>query len=593
MGNTKAEYQSKSILEVLTLAHEKQLLLPDIQREYVWEINQIEELFESILQEYPIGSFIFWKTSRKAINEQKPNLYYFFCNFKKDETTNDPVPEKLSEEHDYYIVLDGQQRITSLYIALYGYYHSFAGGRGRQKKNPENWRKKELYYDLNSLKALDEESKKFYFLEKKEVADNKQYFKISELLEGDDPNIINDKLDSEYAWISKDPEYKKKVRNDLTKLFLRLRDDKIIHYYSIENANYDDTLDIFVRINSSGTKLSKADLIFSTLIKDWEGVKKEDISEFLKNINVQNRQDSLFRFTKDYLMRFALLAVGINPRLKIEFFKQDTIKKIRDNWEKIKESLSSLSKIFKVIGICDAQILSYNATMIVAYYIFKGGSIDTKNPEALKNVQKYLWIAFAKNLFIGSSDTSLSNIKNAIDRKIESSKSDFPLTLFSDTRLIGGRNFIVTESDIDDWLAHKKGDDKVFLLLSLLYPNLKLNEIEFHQDHCHPESVFRKDKILEKIVTDKEKIKEWKDKKDCLPNLQLLKGSENQSKGDESLKEWFEADPLNHKIEYLPKNKSVSLELENFEEFFEERRKEMKIELMKIFGISASDKNNK
>ena len=401
----------------------------------------------------------------------------------------------------------------------------------------------------------------------------------------DDPSSMLDKLEEDYGWLAQDPEQRKKVRTDLNKLFSGIRLIHNIHFYAIDNLNYDEALDIFVRINSSGTPLSKADLIFSTLISGWNDVTKEKVKDFLKDMNGND-----FKFTQDYLMRFALLAAGTDTSLKIKSFKQNIIEKIRNNWDKIILSLEKLPTILKAIDIYHDQILSYNATMAIPYYIFKGGNIDTKNPESLKNVQKFLWIAFAKNLFTGASDTSLSNIREAINKNIESLKSDFPLNMFSEIRLSGGRNFIVTESDIDDWLTHKKGEDKVFLLLSLLYPDLRQDK-DFDQDHCHPASAFKSNN-LKKIVKDIN-IPDWQNKKDCVPNLQLLESSKNKSKGDKPLRTWFEEDPIHHKIEYLPKNKILSLELENFEEFFEERRKEMKIELMKIFGISASDKNNK
>jgi uncharacterized protein with ParB-like and HNH nuclease domain len=57
-----------SALTALKYAKDKNLLLPDIQREYVWDYREIERLFESIVDDYPIGACIFWKTNRKIIN---------------------------------------------------------------------------------------------------------------------------------------------------------------------------------------------------------------------------------------------------------------------------------------------------------------------------------------------------------------------------------------------------------------------------------------------------------------------------------------------------------------------------------------------
>ena len=58
---TTNKYEDMSALMALKYANQKNLMLPDIQREYVWDIQEIEALFESIVDEYPIGSCIFGK----------------------------------------------------------------------------------------------------------------------------------------------------------------------------------------------------------------------------------------------------------------------------------------------------------------------------------------------------------------------------------------------------------------------------------------------------------------------------------------------------------------------------------------------------
>lgn len=577
------QYLNKSILDVLKLAKQRQLLLPDIQRDYVWKTDQIENLFDSLLKGYPIGSFIFWKTTRKIINEDKPNLYYFSKDFHKGVTKNEKAEEVFSDDQDYYVVLDGQQRITSLYIALFGAYTM--NSRGRYPREL----KKELYYNFDSHRK-DENGEwvsenPFCFLTEEDAQnDNNHYFKINKLLNADETygkTVIE--LDRDLRERGYANDIIDKIEVDLERLHTKLSEDSVIHYYSIENMNYDATLDIFVRVNSSGTPLSKTDLIFSTLINGWEGVTKDTVSKFLDGINEKD-----FQFTKDYLMRFSLLAVDANTSLKITSFTQEIISKIRNQWDNIQKSLRKLSEILKYIGIYDAQILSYNATMVVAYYIFKGGKIDLKKRESLKDIQKYLWIAFAKNLFAGSSDTMLHAIRKAIDENMGEYEK-FSLKMFSSI-LLNGRNFIVTEAVIDDWLTHKKGENNVFLLLSLLYPNLKLDVEAFHQDHCHPDAGFDKITNFKVFGENAEKIqKNWKEKKDCVPNLQLWKGPENQSKGKKPLKEWVEEDPQKHRVEYLPEG--MSLEFKDFEKFFEARRQEMKNELMRIFEVSSTPNN--
>ena len=143
------KYIDMSAKEALKLAKDKYLLLPDIQREYVWSMEDIEKLFESIVDGYPIGSCIFWKTNKKTLNAEKPNLYFFLREFKREESKNEKASEVFGEEGDYYIVLDGQQRITSLNIALYGSYTCYKGGRGRSKSDPKYWITRELYSNLD------------------------------------------------------------------------------------------------------------------------------------------------------------------------------------------------------------------------------------------------------------------------------------------------------------------------------------------------------------------------------------------------------------------------------------------------------------
>ena len=168
------KYEDMSAIKALRLANHHYLLLPDIQRKYVWDTTDIEKLFESIVDGYPIGSCIFWKTNKKILNENRPNLYQFIKEYTSEKTKNEKAPEILNDdEENYYIVLDGQQRITSLNIALYGAYTKFRGGRGNAKSKSSNWLKRELYYNLNYYDVKEDENadeenypKRFCFLTK-------------------------------------------------------------------------------------------------------------------------------------------------------------------------------------------------------------------------------------------------------------------------------------------------------------------------------------------------------------------------------------------------------------------------------------------
>lgn len=568
------KYIDMSAKEALKLAKDQFLLLPDIQREYVWSMEDIEKLFESIVDGYPIGACIFWKTNKKILNEEKPNVYFFLREFEKDKSKNVKAPEVMGEEGDYYIVLDGQQRITSMNIALYGSYTSFKGGRGRKWADPKYWIKRELYYNLDFYskdkeEERDEENppKRFVFLTEEEAKDG-SYYKVKNLMAYDDANTL-------LRWMITE-NYPIEVQNDLSKLFSRLLssgDDGVIHYYCISENNYDEALDIFVRVNSTGRKLSKSDLLFSTLIDGWKSG-KENIENVLKMVN--SKGDG-FNFTRDYLMRLMLVLVDAPTNLKIQSFDKKTILKIREDWENLSQSLNAMVEMLVSIGLSDGFLTSYNATMPLVYYLYNGGAFKTD--EDKREARKFLSISMAKRLFGIASSDALRKTRNAL-QDIDCKKTRFSLELFSDVILTGNRTFKVSAEDIDFWLNNYSIGQNTYIILSLLYPELKLSQVSFHQDHCHPFVSFETRQLRLMGLSD-EKVVSWQEKRNLLPNLQFLEGSENESKNKTPLKEWIEH---GHTIKFLPSG--VSLEQKDFDEFFQARKKLIKEELMRIFCSS-------
>ena len=572
-GNNK--YDDMSALMALDYAKNKHLLLPDIQREYCWDISEIERLFESMVDDYPVGSCIFWKTNKKTINKEKPNLYYFLRNFKQGESKNEKASEVINEDGDYYIVLDGQQRITSMNIALYGSYTYYKGGRGHNRSNPKSWVKKELFYDLGYYEEKEEDdeklSKRFAFLTEDESKLG-NFYKVKALLTYDTNEDFLEWMISQ--------EFNKESRRELSTLYRRLHNSQengLVHYYCIYEDSYDKALDIFVRVNSTGRKLTKSDLLFSTLIDGWkEG--KDNIETLLATMN--SKGDG-FRFSRDFLMRLCLVLVDANTNLKINSLTNETIQKIRDNWTLINSSLDSMSSMLASIGICNENLTSYNATMPLAYYLYKGGEI--KDASAKKEARKFLSVSLAKRLFGVASNDALNSTRNAL-KVLECKHTPFSLGLFSGITLTGGRTFTVTENDIDYWLDNYEKGQNTYILLSLLYPNLKLSQVSFHQDHCHPYAGFET-KAIKNLELNEDVVKDWQKKRNLLPNLQFLEGSENESKNKTPLKEWVKA---GNDFEYHPKD--VSLELKDFEIFFTQRRELIKNELLSIFELPVPNK---
>lgn len=560
-----------SAITALNFIKHKTMLLPDIQREFVWEMSDIEKLFESIADGYPLGFCIFWKASRTVLNKEQPNLYYFVTNFEHWKTKNEKSPDVYGEEADYYIVLDGQQRLTALNIALYGYYSEKKRGRGHLSSNPKSWVKRKLYYNLDfhkrSSNSNDEDPMKRFLFLSDEEAESGNYYLISNLVRKKDDWELKDSLDL----LNVDRESQK----DLVKVFNRLNDktsNGVIHYYEIDNASYDEALDIFVRVNSTGRKLSKSDLLFSTLIDNWkEG--RESIDTLISSMN--SKGDG-FNFTRDYLMRLSLVLTDKDTKLKIEAFSKQSRDEIRNNWANIDNACEKLTDLLVSIGMSNENLSSYNATMPLAYYIYHGGEFDDFSK---KEAKKFLAVAMTKGLFGVASDQSLTSTRKAL-QDYNCKNEPFKLDIFENIVLTGGRNFKISEADIDYWLNSFEKGKMTYIVLCLLYPNYKLSRETFHQDHCHPWVSFEH-KNLKSLSLSPEIEEEWRHKRNLIPNLQFLEGDENEHKNRTPLIKWVED---GNSIEYLPKD--VSLELKDFDKFFNERSELIKNRLREIFELT-------
>lgn len=564
------KYEDMSAIEALKLIAHKKMLLPDIQREYCWDEKDIESLFESIADDYPVGSCIFWKTNKAVLNSEKPNLYYFIQKCKRHGgevfTKNEKAPESISEDGDYYIVLDGQQRLTSLNIALFGSYTILP--KGKKKKFLDNWITCELYYNLDFYKQNEDDNeipvKRFAFLSK-EQAENGNWFKVKKLIE------FNKKEECKEALSSQNMD--ERCVEDLSRLFSRLIDSSskgLVHYYCINQDNYDIALNIFVRVNSTGKKLTKTDLLFSTLINGWNNG-RDEIDALIQEIN--SLGDG-FSFTRDYLMRLCLVLENADTNLKIQNLNSKVTENIRKDWDKIKTSLRTMVNTLVDIGYTHEYLVSYNATMPLVYYIYNGG--EFKTDESRQGARKFIAVSAAKGLFGVASNSALSLSREAL-KKVDCKKVEFNLDLFKDVVLTGGRKFVASHEEIQEWVDRFEKGQNTYLLLTLLYPDLKLGQVTFHQDHVHPYAGFGT-KNLKKLGLDDDTISTWQRIRNTLPNLQFLEGKENESKNKTCLLDW-----VNEKNDFKYHPTGVSLELKDFDEFYKERRELILNELYKIF----------
>lgn len=145
---------SRSVSTYLTKINNK-IFLPGLQREFVWNPDQIEELFDSLIREYPIGIITEWEVSSGQVADYTS---YEFLEFYVASDHQPPAAitsskfEKFNKETNGqdpdFLIIDGQQRLNSLWIGACGEIAQYSGGRGYPKDDPENWESYQLCIDL-------------------------------------------------------------------------------------------------------------------------------------------------------------------------------------------------------------------------------------------------------------------------------------------------------------------------------------------------------------------------------------------------------------------------------------------------------------
>ncbi len=588
-------YENMSIKEAMDKIAGAQMFLPSIQRHFVWEAEDAAKLLDSIMLGYPIGAFLFWKIKRVDAVKNNYVLYEFIRDYDPEKyKNNDQAPRGLPGGwENIYSVLDGQQRLTSLYISFHGSIVTI--GKRKRRKIKENYVKKELYLNLNKDPNSDEETNnndlkyEFKFLSETEAENEKVnspekfWFKVKDI------TCMSDDDKDEYMDDHRLGSLAKKNMRRLFNIYNSgdaSQGGAIISYFPVKSdTSLESVLDIFVRVNAGGKKLSKSDLLFSTVISSWTDGRKK-VEELIETINKQEK--SSFDFNIDFIMRTCLYLVCETSELKVENLTPENVDHIKNDWKNISESIKKAVELLTVFGFCTENLVSKNAVIPIVYYIYKRGVQNFTEKESLESKQelkKYLIVAQVKQLFGAAGNSALSRTKKALDENCDKfAKNGFRLEYFKDLKFVAQRDFSVNDELLEGILDYEKGSAYAFMILSLLYPHVKLDQWEWHQDHMHPYAKFS-DSNLKKLGLTEDKIKDWQEKRNRLPNLQLLEGTENKSKNDADLKVWAENNP--GVVKYLPEG--VSLDLENFDEFYAKRREMMKEELKKILNYTDGE----
>lgn len=563
--------------------HRKKYLLPAIQREFVWGTDQIERLFDSLMRDYPISSFLFWQVERDNVGSYQ--FYEFVRDFHERDNKHNPKAN-LNGESGITAILDGQQRLTSLYIGLRGTY-AYKLPRKRWDNNLA-FPKRKLHLNLIGASEDNELKYDFRFLtdnEAKKHDPEHYWFCVGDILDLKEAVDVNDYLvDKDIASLGR--EKFKFANQTLFKLYEVIHKNKLINFFLEKDESLDKVLNIFIRVNSGGTQLSYSDLLLSIATAQWKNRDaREEITMFVDEIN---QIGDGFNFNKDFVLKSCLVLSGFRDiAFKVDNFNQKNMLTIEHNWDDICAAIRGTVFLVSGFGYSRDTLTSNNALIPIACYLRGIGSPDNFSESSKFQMQrsrifKWLVIALLKRTFGGQPDNVLRPIRDIINE----GSSDFP---FDDIleKLKGTPNAMSFDDDeIANLLFYQYGQSYTYSVLAFLYPSLDFRH-KFHQDHIFPKRLFTP-RRLERAGIPQDKIDFYMDNYNCLANLQLLEGVPNQEKSGKDFKLWLEETYPDPQVRtaymerhYIP---DVDLSLGNFEEFITKRKELLTAAFKKLLG---------
>lgn len=576
----------RSIEEMLTAIHKREYLMPAIQREFVWDVNQITKLVDSLMRGYPVGSFLLWEV--KPETAQSYTFYEFLTNFHE---RDNPYADKATVPagNGTTAVLDGQQRLTSLNIALYG---SFAEKKKYAWWNsPDAFPVKRLYLNLVDDPADEELGLKYdlRFLTDKGAAREEggedKWFRVGAVLD----------LANSGPAIMKELE-RRRIANSgaafqrMYDLYEAVRILKPMNYFLVTDQDPDKVLEIFVRVNSGGTTLSYSDLLLSMATNQWRDLDaREEVRSLVSDLN--SNAGRQFAFSKDVVLKTALTIADVDVRFKVSNFTHANMAKVETSWPQIKSALLRAATLLQQFGYSEGNLTASSVIVPIAHYLHLRGAGDSyldSSADAADRLVLQRWInrSLIKRGIWGSGlDTLLTRIRDVLRAN---TTSGFPVLAVEAAMTAVGKSLTFEAAEIDELLNLKYAGQRTFSVLSVLYPGLDLGK-KFHEDHIFPKSRFTKKKLIDAGVAE-DKVNEYLAAVNLLPNLQLLAGTVNSEKQAALPSDWIaNAFPNQEKRStYLAENDldGLALDLADFMTFFEERKLRIRNRFVKILGAS-------
>lgn len=527
--------------------------LPNIQRPFVWSQEQIGRLFDSIMREYPISTLLVWKT-RESVKSRK-----FIDNYHADvKLSTFYVPENTKSK---LMVLDGQQRLQSLYIGLKG---SYLGN--------------ELHFNVLSGDLVAPEDIRFQFEFRSSSETSLPWIKFKEIV------ATTSKTSRQIAKdiVQKIPdltnEQEERIYDNIERIVKEFVTDENVTYQELDGIDnpdaytIDDIVEVFIRANSGGTKLGKSDLLFSLLSASW-GEADGQMELLLEDLNAGD-----FNFDRDFVLKSCLCILQKGARYEVAKFRDTSVREdIIKNWDAISKSIKAVKDILisNTYIRSDKGLPSY-LVLIPLIYLHYHFSRDFNSA---KRIGDYLLRSLATSAFSGSPDNLIDKIISHLKTK-NSDMENRPTCIWDTDEIFkiikaDGRSIEVSPELI---LSQHYSGRTTHLFFSLWYssfnysPAMTMNGPQV--DHIFPQSLLKTIKDPNPESGRLNLLRYRQEDRDQIANCMLLTAQENGS-GNKSAtppEEWFsDKDEAYLDMHLIPKDPEL-WKLENYENFIEARK---------------------
>ncbi|MGO9847545.1 MAG: DUF262 domain-containing protein [Methylocella sp.] len=575
-----------TIRDAIRRVEQNYYVLPAIQREFVWKPEQTAKLFDSLMQGYPFGTFLFWKVEPASSGKFK--FYGFVQNYHERDNPHCPELGTLPNQA-LTAVLDGQQRLTALNIGLRG---SMAVKEpNKWWTNPNAFPKRVLRLNLLSGDTPDEDGilYDFRFLDDARAAKSEAelWFKVPDIVGmASGPAMLK--------WLVEQGLTDNKLTKAYTvldRLHRTIHADQLLFYYEEEAQELERVLNIFIRLNSGGTVLSYSDLLLSIAVAQWSKIDAR--SEIHSLVDELNKIGTGFNLSQDFVLKAGLMLTDIaSVGFKVENFNRVNMEKLESNWPGVRRALLQTVELAASFGLNGQTLRADSALLPIAYYLFEKQAPDNYVTHSQYQADRQAirgWLIRSLLKASGIWGSGLDTLLTALRKTMQAEGAGtFPVAAIRQVMAGSGKSLTFEPEEIEELASMQYGDKRLFALLSLLFPFVDLRN-QFHIDHVFPISRFTVLR-LSKAGVPESKIEGFAELANSLGNLQLLEGAMNVEKRAVLPAEWLAARYPNEsdRAHYASIHElgQVPSDITSFDQFIEARKERLRKRITSVVNAA-------